>query len=132
MIDLENVITAIRSKLEEITSFPIYTGLLSDTDNPKEGLVKINEGNPWRFNIKEQNINLEFVLRFKIDDIEPTGGGIYTEDTAARECYNIVNRIMFKTIPPGVILQDATSSFGYDDDNRYVCITQLVAYVTRI
>lgn len=132
MINLESIMNGIRSELETISAFPIYTGILSDTNNLKEGLVKLNENDPWRFGIKEQIINIQIIFRFDLDNIQPTGGSVYTEDTAAKEFYNLLNRILFKTIPPGVTLQHVASNLGYDEQGKYVCQTNTQAYCSRL
>lgn len=133
MVSVKAALLGLRSHLESIAGYPVYTGQFMEEGNAKEALVLADEGDPWSLGLKTKAFGVVIYFRYRLNMIEPvTPNLVFYEDDVIDEVGTLLQRIMFKTIPPGLTLVDERTGFGHNEETHcYECITRMRATIGR-
>ena len=115
--DLREITESMRAYIEEFTGIPTYTERMPANTSAKLIVVYLDDANPWQGNhFKERTFNFKIAFRFNLSDL----GSDYLEIDAQSESYDLLCRLEFDSIPPGISAQHYLTRCGLDDNGRYV------------
>jgi len=109
-----DIVTKLRDYLDELVTYPFFTERMPETSDTIIGVVYFDDSSPWLrdANNKDVILNPVVALRFSLDIFDSS----FTESDAMQIVFDLENRLIDNSIPPGIRLQTKSIQFRVDEN----------------